>query len=310
MRGSMKTKAFIAVGLLILTPFPSPADGTEAFPKAVADIKAYDAGLDALRDKGTPEQNVSAYLDACRQGTWLLQAKVDSQAGDVKTAINAFGAFRDARREAAKALSGAQNGHPAVVGENELYLARISPYLDADFYSRKRAEVELFQRKYFDEDDPNTSNLLEGWINGRAGWLRYSETAPDGWHRSHGVSAWEATFRVEPIVMFDGEETAGALLALGWLYNFFPAISPSENGGINIRDSFASKWLRRTGVRAGAGVDFADDPRFIGGFGAQVRAWTLWTVYSERESEWYAAIGLSDWEWLKPYLPWFGDKGD
>lgn len=306
----MKTKAFIAVGLLILTPFPSPADGTEAFPQAVANIKAYDAGLDALRDKGMPEQNVSAYLDACRQGAGTLLAEIDSQVEDAKSAISAFGAFRDDRREAAKALSGAQNGHPAVVGENELYLTHISPYLDADFYSRKRAEVELFQRKYFDEDDPNTSNLLEGWLNGRARGLRYSETASDSWHRSYGVSAWEATFRVEPVVLFDGDETAGALLALGWLYNHFPSVTPTGDGNINIRDSFASRWLRRSGVRAGAGVDFEDNPRFIGGFGVQVRAWTVWGLYSDRDSEWYAAIGLSDWEWLKPYLPWFGVKAN
>ncbi len=306
----MKTTTFIAIGFLIFTAVPTLAGPSGAFSHVVADIKAYGSGLDALRENGKPEKNVSVYLESCRQNARLLLAELGSKAVDANPDLNAFGVFRDARREAAKALSGAQNGHPAVVGENELYLARISPYLDTNFYSRKRAEIELFQRKYFDEDDPNTSNLLEGWINGRAGWLRYSETAPDGWHRSHGVSAWEATFRVEPVVMFDGDETAGALLALGWLYNFFPAISPSEGGGINIRDSFASKWLRRTGVRAGAGADFADDPRFIGGFGAQVRAWTLWTVYSERESEWYVAIGLSDWEWLKPYLPWFGDKGD
>lgn len=303
----MRTKALVAVGLLIFAPAPTRAGPAGAFSHVVADIKAYGSGLDALQENGKPQKNVSAYLESCRQNARLLLADVGSEAVDANPDIKAFGAFRDARREAAKALSGAQNGHPAVVGENELYLARISPYLDADFYSRKRAEVELFQRKYFDEDDPNTSNLLEGWINGRAGWLRYSETAPDGWHRSHGVSAWEGTFRVEPIVMFDGDETAGALLALGWLYNFFPAISPSENGGINIRDSFASKRLRRAGLRAGAGVDFADNPRFIGGFGVQVRAWTLWSVYSERESEWYMAIGMSDWEWLKPYLPWFGD---
>ena len=306
----MKTKAFIAVGLLILTPFPSLADGTKAFPQAVDDIRAYDAGLDALRDKGAPEQNVSAYLDACRQGVEVLLAEIDLQPEDAKAAVGAFGTFRDMRREAANALSGDQNGHPAVTGEDSLYRTRISPYLETDFYSRKRAEIELFQRKYFDKDDPNTSNLLEGWLNGRAKCLRYSETAPDSWHRSYGVSAWEATFRVEPVVLFDGDETAGALLALGWLLNYFPSISPAGDGDINIQDSFASRWLRRSGVRAGAGVDFEDNPRFIGGFGVQVRAWTVWSIYSDRGSEWYVAIGLSDWEWLKPYLPWFGVKAN
>lgn len=306
----MRATTSIVIGFLILTTLPSLADGPEAFPQAAADIKAYDAGLDALRDKGEPEQNVAAYLDACKQGAGVLLAEIDSRTEDIKTAISAFVAFKDVRREAAKALSGDQNGHPAVTGEDGLYRTRISPYLETDFYSQKRAEIELFQRKYFDKDDPNTSNLLEGWMNGRAGGLRYSETAPDSWHRSYGVSAWEATFRVEPVVMFDGDETAGALLALGWLYNFFPGISPSGNGGINVRESFASQWLRRTGVRAGAGVDFEDNPRFIGGFGVQVRAWTVWGVYSERDSEWYAAIGLSDWEWLKPYLPLFGVKAN
>lgn len=306
----MKTKAFIAVGLLILTPFPSLADGIKAFPQAIDDIRAYDAGLYGLRAQGVPEQNVSAYLDACKQGAGVLLAEIDLQPEDAKAAINAFGTFRDTRREAAKSLYGDQNGHPAVMGEDNLYRARISPYLEMDFYSRKRAEIELFQRKYFDKDDPNTSNLLEGWLNGRVRGLRYCETASDSWHRSYGVSAWEATFRVEPVVLFDGDETAGALLALGWLYNHFPSVTPTGDGNINIRDSFASRWLRRSGVRAGVGVDFEDNPRFIGGFGVQVRAWTVWSIYSERGSEWYAAIGLSDWEWLKPYLPLFGVKAN
>ena len=89
-----------------------------------------------------------------------------------------------------------------------------------------------------------------------------------------------------------------------------PAITPTGDGGIDIRDSLASKWLRRSGIRVGAGVDFEDNPRFIGGFGIQIRAWTAWGVYSDRDEEWYAAIGLSDWEWLKPYLPWFGVNAD
>lgn len=304
----MKSNAFIAIALLILTPLPTLAGGAKALPQAVSDIKAYDSGLDALRDKGTPDQKVSAFLDACRQGARVLLTEIDLKADDANGGIAAFEAFRDSRREAAQALSGEQNGHPAVVGENALYLARIAPCLDAHFYSRKRAEIELFQRKYFDEDDPNTSNFLEGWVNGRASCLRYSETASDSWHRSYGVSAWEATFRVEPVLLFDGDETAGALLALGLLYNNFPVITPTRDGGIHIRDSLASKWLRRSGIRVGAGVDFEDNPRFIGGFGIQIRAWTAWGVYSDRDEEWYAAIGLSDWEWLKPYLPMFGQN--
>jgi hypothetical protein len=280
----------------------------KALPQAISDIKAYDAALDALREKGDPDQNVTTFLDACRQGARLLLTEIGLKADDASGDIAAFEAFRDSRREAAMSLSGDNNGHSAVVGENDLYLDRISPYLDAGFYSRKRAEVELFQRKYFDKDDPNTSNFLEGWLNGRAGWLKYSETAPDSWHRSYGISAWEASFRVEPVLLFDGDETAGVLLALGWLFNYFPSVAPTGDGNINVRDSFASQWLRRSGVRAGAGVDFEDNPRFIGGFGLQIRAWTVWGIYSDRDSEWYAAIGLSDWEWLIPYLPWFAQK--
>jgi len=304
----MRTRSFIAIGLLIFTSASAPAGSTGTFTQVVADIKAYGSGVDTLIAKGESDGNVSAYLDTCRQGSRILLAGVGAKKENSEANLNMLIAFKDARQKAGNALTGVENGHPAVGEEDKLYRIRIVPYLEPSFYSAKRAEIELFQRKYFDQDDPNTSNLLEGWLNGRAGWLRYSETAPDSWHRSHGVSAWEATFRVEPVVMFDGDETAGALLALGWLYNYFPSISPAGDGGINVRDSFASQWLRRTGVRAGAGVDFEDNPRFIGGFGVQVRAWTAWGVYSERDSEWYAAIGLSDWEWLKPYLPWFGQN--
>jgi len=180
------------------------------------------------------------------------------------------------------------------------------PYLKNPYYSRKRAEVELFKRKYFEDDDPRSANLVEGWANGHYRWLKYSEDAPDRWHRSHGVSAWEMTFRVEPVVVFDGDETLGALFALGWLYTAFPTITATDDGGIHTQETLASKWLRRTGLRLGAGVDLNDDPHFIGGIGLQIRAWTLWSIYREEPSEWYAAIGLSDGEWLKPYLPAFG----
>ena len=58
--------------------------------------------------------------------------------------------------------------------------------------------------------------------------------------------------------------------------------------------------------RFGAGGLSNDGIGFAGGAALQVRALSFWAVYDEQESDWTWAVGVSELDWLKKVMPYFG----
>jgi len=152
---------------------------------------------------------------------------------------------------------------PACKIERKGFRKHIQPVLNDRFIGKNRAKGKLFELKYFEKDDKRAANFIEGFINSKVPLLRYKEV--DRWHRQHGVSAWEATTRFEPIALMNSDNDLGGLVALGLVYNFFPTIDAQKNPpNIYMNDSWRSKYLKRVGLRFGAGATFDEGDALIG----------------------------------------------
>lgn len=182
----------------------------------------------------------------------------------------------------------------------------ILPYLGDVYIEHLVIRKKLYELKYFEEDDPESASIVEGWLNGSVPFTRYKDE--NAWYRQDGVSKWEASLRVEPLVLLEDDNKTGVLLAGGLLYNFFPLVSQSNEDKFQAitKDDNRSKYLKRTGLKVGAGAMF-DDPKteFLAGLGFQMRACSLWGVYSTGDSSFSLAVSLSDWDWVKKTLPFF-----
>ena len=196
---------------------------------------------------------------------------------------------------------------PFLRDENKSWQTHLYPYLEDTYVKGLVVRKQLYEFKYFEADDPKQANLAEAWLNGAIPFTRQQDEP--AWYRQHGVSSWEATLRVEPLVLLEDHNRPGALATAGMLYNFFPEVSAQD--GENrfqplVKHDFWSRNLKRAGLKLGAGALF-DDPKteFLAGVGLQLRVWSLWGVYSTGESRYSLAVSLSDWDWVKKLLPLF-----
>jgi hypothetical protein len=198
---------------------------------------------------------------------------------------------------------------PIVKEESDAYrtLDAETHVLDDLYLQKIVVRKTLLDLKYFEEDDPKSANFLEGFINSKVPLLRYEEGA-QAWYRQNGVSAFEATVRAEPIVLFNSDHDPAVLMAGGLLYNFFPAVTADPKNSFKaVEDqTLFSKYVRRIGPRFGLGAKMGDGVDFVLGGGVQVRAFTVWGVYEPKGSEFTWAVGISDWKWVKKVLPYFG----
>lgn len=200
----------------------------------------------------------------------------------------------------------------AIRGERALHTKHITPLLNPIYVANLATRRAVLEIKYFDPDTDETGNIFEGYINSSLPFLkstRLTEMGNDSWYRLHGVSKWEATLRTDPIVLGNDDNDAGALLALGALFNFFPHVNenPENPFDPDIEPTWASEHLKRMGLKLGWGFQVPEGgrPRALYGAGWQVRALTAWAVYSTRDDEWTWAGGLSDLGWLKGLIPVF-----
>jgi len=302
----------LALALVVLAPL---AGGAGELPDA-AKIQAYVVGVKELAgeigDPPGPDQSIKAYLDGCVARAADLVVLATATPPDRAALLAELRRIMDERNRAKDAL-----GELTVLGrhllreENHEQWPALGAYLKGDYLEYLVVKRELLERKYFEEDDPAEANLLEGWINGRVGFLQYRERS-QAWYRSHGVSAWEVTVRTEPVVLLAGSNDAGVLFAGGLLYNFFPTVTqrPDDPFTADVSDGFLSKQVKRVGLRAGAGAVFdGEGPDLLLGLGLQVRAISVWGTYQPEDTEWSVAFGISDWDWVKklrPFLPYFG----
>lgn len=166
---------------------------------------------------------------------------------------------------------------------------------------------ELLERKYLQDEYVEGGNFLEGFVNSRLGFTRYEEGA-SAWYRTAGVSAFEVPFRIEPLVgLEDDELSEGLLLSTGLLYHLFPAVSV-QGFEARSQESLWSKYLKRIGLRVGAGIGFEDGESgdFVLAAGLQVRSLTAWAVRDFEQDETTVMLGLSDLGFLEDWLPGLG----
>lgn len=184
------------------------------------------------------------------------------------------------------------------------YQETIYPYLAERYLGRIRARNVLWEEKYF-TDWGQQGNFLEAWLNSHVPLTSYSaetESTPP----TYGVSPWEFTIRTEPIVLLEGNYDAAALLALGCLYNIFPSVEYNEKGLVRTERDIFNKYLAKIGPRIGVGTTFNSPHDLLVSAGLQIRAWSAWYTYNTHDCHWSFAIGLSDWTWIKKFLPYFG----
>jgi hypothetical protein len=223
--------------------------------------------------------------------------------------------FKDFRLEKINALRPSLPEDPAhrpwaqeeLRKENAVYLEKLQELLADKMVRDHTVRVDVFKRKYFSGGEDDKGNFLEGYINGKVPLFTSTEEPTDeSWYRTAGVSHFESTLRLEPLVVFDSEENAAALATAGLVYHFFPKYDP-QGFDANPSEDFLSQWVQRLGLRAGLGAQDREDEGldFIIGAGLQVRSFTIWGVYNTEEDDVSAAFGVSDFKFLSGVLPIF-----
>jgi len=302
----------LVLALVVLAPVTG---GAGELPDA-AEIRTYIVGVTELAgeiaDPPGADQSIKVYLDGCVARAADLLALATASPPDPPALLAELRRVVDQRNRAKNGLGDlTELGRHLLREENRQQWPSLGAYLMGDYLEYLVVKRELLERKYFEEDDPAEANLLEGWVNGRVGFLQYRERS-QAWYRSHGVSAWEVTVRTEPVVVLAGSNDVGVLFAGGLLYNFFPEVTqrPDDPFTADVADGFLSKQVKRVGLRAGAGAVFdGEGPDLLLGLGVQVRAISLWGTYQPEDTEWSIAFGISEWDWVKklrPFLPYFG----
>lgn len=193
---------------------------------------------------------------------------------------------------------------PLVRQEIARYKETIYPYMAERYLGLIRARNVLWEEKYF-TDWGKQGNFLEAWLNSHTPWTSYSSET-ENLPPNYGVSPWEFTIRAEPIVLLEGNYNAAALLALGCLYNSFPKVEVNDKGEVKTERDFFNKYLAKIGPRIGVGTTFNSPHDLLVSGGLQIRAWSVWYTYNTHDYHWSFAIGLSDWTWVKEFLPYFG----
>lgn len=301
---------WLAWSMLLMVSF-APAQGTNYFERLSDAAMLYKPSVDEAISHvstNTPTE-VSDFLLLSSQ---FAETMIGLPTDDVPT----YSAKID-RLEKEKALWDAQlsvlrkralTKDPACKIERNAFRTHIQPILNDRFIGENRAKGDLFELKYFEEDDKRSANFIEGFLNGKVPLLRYEE-GNNSWYRQHGISAWEATARFEPIALMNSDKDLGGLVALGLVFNFFPEVDIDAENPLKVdtNTTFWSKYVKRVGLRLGAGATFDQGNALIGS-GIQVQAFTVWGVFNTDDSEWYAAVGISEWDWIKKYLPYFGKE--
>lgn len=292
----------LAVAIVIVAAHPVFGYGTMA--RFTADVQAYRQELETLLTTPDVPAGVQTYLRACIGVADKLAtiSPSDKDGALLKVCVN------EKKSAFIKLAEDNLGGDPTVKKAEDAYQNRIYPYTLPNFIANVKAESALFERKYFESDDKNNGNYCEAWLNGRLALTRFKEN-DTSWYRTKGVSAFETTLRVEPLIMLEDKHDFGVLLSAGLLYNFFPEIKEYGLGSdaITVQDGLLSRWVRRTGLRAGVGMDMTEDREaLITGAGLQVAAFTFWGVYNTKDYNWRTAVGISDLTWIKKVLPLFG----
>lgn len=185
--------------------------------------------------------------------------------------------------------------------EGEVYKKQLSVIPAQRLTTLLKKRLILSDRKYFELDDRTKGSPLEIFFNGL-----FSFTSTELHNLSGpyaGIKPWEVNARFEPIGFIKEKNMTGILFSLGTIYNFFPEVVMDSQSPL-VNETFASSKLKRMGLKLGAGGRMRDAFGWMAGGGLQVRAITVWGLYSFDREQFEVAFGLADISWLKYVLPY------
>jgi hypothetical protein len=212
-----------------------------------------------------------------------------------------------ARRIAADGLLTAETTTANVQRETKSYNDHLEPYRAQQFRDLIALQDQLLQRKYFKTKTAKNANYIEGWVNSHWSLTRidHSETMKVLAMPTFGVSPWEAIFRFEPTAAMRGGPQAAIMGTAGLSHAYFPSVDRSSVPPA-FQESFASEWLKKSGLRVGAGAGrFDGKTRFLLGPGIQVNALGVWGLYDPKDKSWMLGLSTADLSKLKKMLGWF-----
>lgn len=185
--------------------------------------------------------------------------------------------------------------------EQELYNNLVQDISYKDLIYGLKARSILAERKFFEKDDETKGTILELWLNG---YFKFTSTKlTDLQGPQYGIKSWEINARFEPIGFIVDKDWTGVLFSFGSIYNFFPILQ-QKNDDVKVKDTFYSKYIKRTGIKLGIGGRFEDDFIVNTGVGLQVRAFTFWSLYAFENKKVLYAVGINDLSWVKFFIPY------
>lgn len=288
--------------LLCAVVFLAAPSGWCAEPDLPTALADYDRRVAAITSPA--DAHVADYLRECLAAAASLN-------GVTATSLEADSAMRStvqARRAAFQKLTAADVGalgSAPVTQEHDAYTECLYPFFENNRLAWLRLQNAFLERKYFKTETAKNANFLEGYVNSK--WslthahpdeLR-STTGP----RPLGVSPWEAIFRFEPAAAMRGGPQAAILGTAGLAYTCFPDIDTTK---IEAKETFASKYLQKAGIRAGVGAaTLSGKTRLLTGPGVQINAVAAWALYDPRDRTWMLGISMADLSKLEKVLGWF-----
>ena len=188
-----------------------------------------------------------------------------------------------------------------MIKEQELYNDLVQDIAYKDLMYGLKARSILADRKFFEKDDESKGTILELWLNGAFKFTSTKLTDLQG--PQYGIKNWEINARFEPIGFIVDKDWTGVLFSFGTIYNFFPVLQ-QKNDDVKVKDTFYSKYIKRSGIKLGVGGRFEDEFIINAGAGFQVRAFTIWSLYSFENKKVYYAVGINDLSWVKFFIPY------
>ena len=188
-----------------------------------------------------------------------------------------------------------------MIKEQELYNNLVQDIAYKDLMYGLKARSILADHKFFEKDDESKGTILELWLNGAFKFTSTKLTDLQG--PQYGIKNWEINARFEPIGFIVNKDWTGVLFSFGTIYNFFPVLQ-QKNDDVKVKDTFYSKYIKRSGIKLGVGGRFEDEFIINAGAGFQVRAFTIWSLYSFENKKVYYAVGINDLSWVKFFIPY------
>ncbi len=264
------------------------------------DLNRYVDEVTALLEEQTDDE-IIRYLNS----TLILANSMRDNASRKLVDTHALESLGEAYFLLPEELSLAAIQSQAIQTESGLYTRYIQPYIKQNYLNFLSAQQNLLQRKYFSIDD-HSANFVEGYLNSTLPLTRVNLNDAQAKQDPYlGVSPWEATFRVEPAMIFVGQPAPALLLTLGATYTILPEVNLSVSPP-DFQETFATTYIQKAGPRIGFGaMQKEGEVQWVAGAGMHVRSVAIWVLYDYSDQKVALGVGLSNLSVLAKVISWY-----